>query len=171
MNNVKKYRRARRISQIKLSEMVGLKGRGYLAQVETGAAKLSWNLATKIADVLHVDVYDLLGDDILKIKPSDPESKGKAVASLTKAGNVSFTDSFISLIDSFIYLFETNEYKSLSDEMLYSSCYKIRENLDGFTENDFKDFYILVSQFIDGRGVKHRQALADVADDIKKEDR
>lgn len=51
--------------------MVGLKGRGYLAQCETGARRLSLSLAHRIANALGVDVYDLLGDDLLAYRPKD----------------------------------------------------------------------------------------------------
>lgn len=171
MNNVKKYRKLRNISQDKLAEMVGLKGRGYLAQCETGARRLSLGLAHRIANALGVDVYDLLGDDLLKTEPTGPGDKSKALASLTKSGSSSFTESFSLLVDSYLHLFQTNEFAGKRDEVLFSLAFKVRESLDGFTEDDFKDLYILVSQFIDGRGVRHRQALVDFADEIKKENK
>lgn len=170
MNNVKKYRKLRNISQDKLAEMVGLKGRGYLAQCETGARKLSLSLAHRIANALGVDVYDLLGDDLLKAELTGPGDKSKALASLTKSGSASFTESFSSLVDSYLYLFQTTEFVSKKDEVLFSLAFKVSESLDGFSEDDIKDLYILVSQFVDGRGVKHRQAVADFAEDIEKGD-
>ena len=175
MNNLKRYREQNNLSQEKLAELL-LKddgssvGRTVISQLETGKRRLNLKTAKKLGAILNVDPYELMGEDNLK-RPISRKDVNKALSSVFQNLGASFTASFESLVRSFMFLLKTEEYLNKSDELFFSASLKIAENLDGFTENDFKDFYILVSQFIDGRGVKHRQALADFADDIKKEDR
>lgn len=175
MNNLKRYREQKGISQEKLAELLikdnGLPvGRTVISQLETGKRRLNLKTAKKLSDILGVDPYELMGEDNLK-RPISKRDVNKALSSVFQNIGVSFTDSFESLVRSFMFLLTTEEYADKSDELFFSASLKIAENLKGFTEEDFKDLYILVSQFIDGRGVKHRQALADFSEEIKNEDK
>lgn len=55
MNNLKKYREKRQISQTRLAELLGLSDRSYLSQCETGRSRLSLKMAQKISKVLRDD--------------------------------------------------------------------------------------------------------------------
>lgn len=66
MNNLKKYRKLKGLTQIELASKVGLPFQTFISRCELGQKRLPYSLAVKIANVLDCDVYDLMGDDIFK---------------------------------------------------------------------------------------------------------
>lgn len=66
MNNLRKYRKLRKMSQIELAHSVGLKWHSFISNCETGEKRLPYDLAVKIANVLDCDVFELMGDDIYR---------------------------------------------------------------------------------------------------------
>lgn len=60
--NISSCRRARRLTQIELSEAVGISS-NYLSQVERGYKSISLDKLLKIADELHVDVKSFFDFD------------------------------------------------------------------------------------------------------------
>lgn len=167
MNNLRKYRKSKGFSQRQLAEAIGLNSRAYIAQCENGLSKLSLESAKKIASVLSVDVYDLLGDELLKLTPESKEDKTKALASLVKSDSASFVDAFKSLIDSYMSLL--NEDESF-EELVYSICYRIRDNLDGFSNLELKNLYVLIVRYINKEDVARKKALKEFDKEIKEGD-
>lgn len=91
MNNLKKYREKRQISQTRLAELLGLSDRSYLSQCETGRSRLSLKMAQKISKVLSVDLYGLMGDEFLQKEIRDDKKKKStclAIAYLSHFSNV-----------------------------------------------------------------------------------
>lgn len=91
MNNLKKYREKRQISQTRLAELLGLSDRSYLSQCETGRSRLSLKMAQKISKVLSVDLYELMGDEFLQKEIRDDKKKKStylAIAYLSHFSNV-----------------------------------------------------------------------------------
>ena len=66
MNNLRKYRKLRGLTQTELASRVGLPFQTFISKCELGQKRLSYSLAVKLANVLDCDVYDLMGDDIFK---------------------------------------------------------------------------------------------------------
>lgn len=66
MNNLRKYRKLRGLTQIELASKVGLKYQTFISHCELGQKKLPYDLAVKIANVLDCDVFELMGDDIYR---------------------------------------------------------------------------------------------------------
>ncbi|MGO4961396.1 helix-turn-helix transcriptional regulator [Jeotgalibaca porci] len=58
MNNLKKYRLEKKLTQKKLAELVGIT-RGYLGTVERGNMTPSFETAEKIAKILEVDTKNI----------------------------------------------------------------------------------------------------------------
>lgn len=73
LNNLKKYRTERRMSQQKLADSA-LCDRSYISEVENGKQKLTLKMATKFGEVLNVQPFDLLGADAIKYRGSFAES-------------------------------------------------------------------------------------------------
>lgn len=72
MSNLTKIRGKHGLSQEELGAKIGLTraGMSYLEKTSLNARQ-----AIKIAEVLHENVFELLGEDILKIKPQTEEDK------------------------------------------------------------------------------------------------
>lgn len=64
-NNLKYYREKAGISQEELARRTGI-SRTYISGIEVGDRRLTLNTATRIAEVLHVNPYELLGMDAIK---------------------------------------------------------------------------------------------------------
>lgn len=64
-NNLKYYRERARISQEELAHRTNI-SRTYISGIEVGDRRLTLNTATRIAEVLHVNPYELLGMDAIK---------------------------------------------------------------------------------------------------------
>ena len=64
-NNLKYYRERANISQEELSRRTKI-SRTYISGIEVGDRRLTLNTATRIADILHVNPYELLGMDAIK---------------------------------------------------------------------------------------------------------
>ena len=64
-NNLKYYREKNGLSQEELSRRTGI-SRTYISGIEVGDRRLTLNTATRIAEVLHVNPYELLGMDAIK---------------------------------------------------------------------------------------------------------
>lgn len=91
LNNLKKYRTERRMSQQKLAD-TALCDRSYISEVENGKQKLTLKMAKRMADVLGVPAFDLLGGDAIKYRGSFAESLQALVL-----GSVSqFTDDLLN---------------------------------------------------------------------------
>lgn len=73
LNNLKKYRTERRMSQQKLADQAGC-NRSYISEVENGEQKLTLKMATKFGEVMNVAPFDLLGADAIKYRGSFAES-------------------------------------------------------------------------------------------------
>lgn len=66
MNNLRKFRKAKGLTQQELAQEVGLPFNTFISKCELGYKKLPYDLAVKIAKVLNCDVYELMGDDIYR---------------------------------------------------------------------------------------------------------
>lgn len=64
-NNLKYYRERAGMSQEELARRTGI-SRTYISGIEVGDRRLTLKTATRIADVLHVNPYELLGMDAIK---------------------------------------------------------------------------------------------------------
>lgn len=70
MNNLKKYRAVTGMTQKEFGDAVGVT-RAAICEAENG--KLGMTLAKKICDTFNIDIYDLLGGDILRLLPENKE--------------------------------------------------------------------------------------------------
>ena len=68
VDNVKKERKKRNISQLKLAELLGFSSPNYIAKIETRKHNVSYNLyhLCKIANAFEMEVVEFLPNDILK---------------------------------------------------------------------------------------------------------
>lgn len=105
MNNLRKYRIENGLSQTKLAQVTGLKDRSYLSQCERGASHLSLEKANKIAKILNVNVYELMGDDILQKGIRNKNEKARQLG-------IAYLGCFSSLDEAINYLKKTSEKKT-----------------------------------------------------------
>ena len=145
MNNLKKYRKQTNLSQLELSEKIGFKNRSYISQCELGICKLSLDTANKIAKVLNCNVYDLMGNDLIKGNIPE-EDKNKAISALTNNKNSSFLDSFIALINSYNDEFITDQLKD-KDSQLFKICNILKTYNDIISIEDLKNIFQLETNY------------------------
>lgn len=93
MNNLKRYREQKNLSQERLAELL-LKddgssvGRTVISQLETGKRRLNLKTAEKLGAILNVDPYELIGEELLVIEPKDSKDLNKMISSLSSSFNV-----------------------------------------------------------------------------------
>ena len=165
MNNLKKYRIAKGFSQDKLSKLCGLKSRGYIYQCEAGIRKLSLSTAKKIASVLNVNVYDLMGDDLIRNNiPQD--DKSQVASALEKSNRSSFEEALINLVYSYLGEQEYNSFKSDKDKLFFYICNSIVKYKEVITEEELSKIYFWISSFIDKEDLPTKQAKFEFKEDL-----
>ena len=80
MNNLRKYRKLRGLTQMELASQVGLPFQTFISRCELGKKRLPYSLAVKIANVLDCDVYELMGDDVFKKGVEINKDASKSIA-------------------------------------------------------------------------------------------
>lgn len=104
MNNLKKYRIESGLSQTKLARAADLKWHTFISQCENGEKRLPFDLGKKFAKILNVNVYELMGDDILQ---KDMRNKKEKATQL----GIAYLGCFSSLDEAINYLKKISEKK------------------------------------------------------------
>lgn len=164
MNNLKKYRKEKKFSQNKLAEMVNLNSRSYISQCERGKSRLSLEIGKKLAKILGVDVYDLMGDDVYKkgvekdiVKVNDRNIQLSA-SPLEKA-----FDDFVS---GYAYLLESDDKRDdPKDIAIFHLLNVLNEDFHGMTSKDIKSVQKAVVEFIKSQHL-NKSALFDFKDEL-----
>lgn len=170
MNNLKKYRLESKLSQYKLAEMLKKDdgspvGRTVISQLESGKRRLNLKTAQKLSAILHVDPYELMGEDNLK-RPVDSESISKVVGSIIQSQRISFVEAFCSLANSYLGDHYTGTYSDNKDKFLMWACQDISNSIDGFSEKDMEGLYGVIRKFMLDNQIQHKQAMFDFQDEL-----
>lgn len=84
MENIKYYRKLKRISQKDLADKLGMT-REYIVFLESNNChSIGTKAAEKICNYFEIDVFDLFGIDIFKIIPKTKEQYEKVISFLEK---------------------------------------------------------------------------------------
>ena len=171
MNNLKKYRKLRKLTQMELANKAGFKWQTFISQCETGEKRLPFDLALKLADILDCDVYDLMGDDIYKKSVTDQISKLNEFEQW-KLKNGSFIDSFSSLVDDFVFAGTENYLLTEKDNIFFNCCQLLKNGVKVANKEDLTNLKILIEKWIDFNNKKYgpRDAYLDFFEDLDKFD-
>lgn len=133
MNNLRKYRKLRGLTQTELASRVGLPFQTFISKCELGQKRLSYSLAVKLANVLDCDVYDLMGDDIFKKDVEDGANRD-ALQRLKDTGSI--TVDFHNLVYKYLSVSEFNQFQTTKEKQFYLCLQLINEELDSLTTED-----------------------------------
>ena len=169
MNNLKKYRKLRKMSQIELAHSVGLKWHSFISNCETGEKRLPYDLAVKIANVLDCDVLDLMGDDVFKKGVEDGANRD-ALQRLKDTGSI--TVDFHNLVNKYLSISEFNQFSTTKEKQFYLCLQLIDEELDSLTTEDIIAFKNQINNLISELRQKYgaRNVELEFADIFDEED-
>ena len=167
MNNLKKYRKLRGLTQMELASKIGLKYQTFISHCELGQKKLPYELAVKIANVLDCDVYNLMGDDIYRKSVTDDSD---ALQRLKDTGSI--TVDFHNLVNKYLSISEFNQFSTTKEKQFYLCLQLIDEELDSLTTEDIIAFKNQINNLISELRQKYgaRNVELEFADIFDEED-
>lgn len=164
MNNLKKFRKKKNLSQNKLADLVGLNSRSYISQCERGKSRLSLDIAKKLAKALNVNVYELMGDDVYKkgVEKNIAHINGEEIRLTASSLEVAF-DEFVS---NFAYLMEPDSQRDdVKDVAIFHLLNILNENFRGMTSDDITCIKNELVKFIHSHNL-NKSALFEFQDEL-----
>lgn len=169
MNNLKKYRKERGLSQSQLAKQIGLKLHSFISQCENGRRPLPYNLAVKISKVLNCNVYDLMGDDLLKSKLPKNE-KDRAITALEKSSKKSFEQLLSELTQSYYSEWVFNDFTSTRDKLYFYICNLLISYPKVITDEDLLKLHLLIAKYMEDNKIFEKSAYLEFKEDLDKFD-
>ena len=96
--NMKKYRKKRRLSQMKLAEMLNT-STSYIGEIEINSKTPSMEMVEKIAHALNIEPFRLFVDDTARIGAQTP-ADGNYLENLTAQERQDLTNRILAFISS-----------------------------------------------------------------------
>lgn len=124
MNNIKKLRSKKGMTQTEFCAKCGL-ARTYISFLENGNKKISLDAAHRMSSVLECSIFELLGDDLFYVNPSNDEERLEVISFLVEnLDNETLKEMFYDIIgkhsERLVYM--------------YNDGYYVRENLKRIRE-------------------------------------
>lgn len=164
MNNLRKYRKLNKLTQVQLAKLAGMKWHTFISQCENGEKRLPFDLGKKLAKVLNVDVYELMGDDVYKkgVEKNIVHINGEEIRLNASSLEVAF-DDFISRN---AYLLEPEDKRDdPKDIAIFRLLNVLNENFRGMTSEDVKSVQKAVIEFIQNNHL-NKSAIFEFQDEL-----
>ncbi len=164
MNNLRKYRKLNKLTQVQLAKLAGMKWHTFISQCENGEKRLPFDLGKKLAKILDVDVYDLMGDDVYKkgVEKDIVKVNDRDIRLSPGSLEIAF-DDFIS---GYAYLLEPDDRRDdPKDIAIFHLLNVLNEDFHGMTSKDIKSVQKVVVEFIKSQHL-NKSALFDFKDEL-----